>query len=161
MSFNSRTLYASLMDQYGTEVYYPGYCRQTVLFTVSQGRAVSASSISFPTVAASTPFGGVSIHAVGIHESPTGELLFAANLDRPSTVMNGDTISMGSGGLTIATNAFGITTAFKRSGTVLYDLQGYLATVPAGHEPTREEIWDAAFTAGHQVAHTLLTGDAE
>lgn len=161
MSYKSRQLYASLLDPFGTEVYYPGYCRQPVYFDVKEGRAVSNSTISFPTVAASTPFGGVSIHAVGIHESPTGEMLFSANLDRPSTVMNGDTLSVGSGGLTIDTNAFGISTAFKRSGVVLYDLPGYLATLPAGHEPTREEIWDAAFTAGHQVAHTLLTGDAE
>jgi hypothetical protein len=160
MTFKSRTLYASLMDQYGTEMFYPGYCRQPVNFTVSQGRAVSDSTISFPAMAAGNPL-GVSVHQVGIHESSTGELLFAATLDRPSTILNGDTISMGSGGLTIDTNAFGISTAFSRSGTVLYDLPGYLATLPAGHEPTREEIWDAAFTAGHQVAHTLLTGDAE
>ena len=34
----------------------------------------------------------------------------------------------------------------------------YLADHP---NATQQELWDAAFVAGHQTAHTLLTGEPQ
>lgn len=146
-------LYLSLWDSAGCEAHFPGYFRPACTFKYSSGTFSNDHSISWAVSGESHQH----LTTVKVHEHQWGAELFSFPLSSPVSHVNvGDTISFSHGCLRISMDV-GLSRVLSRSvaaDVAIFDK--YLADHP---DATMQEIWDAAFVAGHQTAHTLLTGE--
>ena len=150
-----KTLYVSLWDSMGNEANFPGYTRAACTFDYVNGAFVNSNALLWSVCGASYQ----QLTEVRLHESMYGPELFHFPLGSPIGSLNsGDTVNFGSSGMHMSMDAgmYKVITRSVEADVVTFEK--YLADHP---NATQQELWDAAFVAGHQTAHTLLTGEPQ
>lgn len=148
-----KTFYISLWDSMGSEATFPGYSRAAVPFHYQNGAFTSASPISWPVYGSSYQ----NLTSARIHESQYGPELFSFPLSNPiGSLCSGDTVNFSANGIKVSMDA-GLSKVISREVSASVDtFESFMADHP---DATPQQVWDAAFVAGHQTAHTLLTGE--
>jgi hypothetical protein len=149
-------MYLSLWDSHGNEASFPGYCRQPVEMEVSAGRAANR----FPVVWPLSAYCPMNIATLKIHQRMWDEAVLECRLDRPITgaLGKGDTVSINASSITAELGGMANSFIGRAADITVETFDAFMERRPGA---TLREIWEAAFVAGHQTAHTLLTGDTE
>ena len=153
---STHIMYISLWDSYGNEASFPGYCRQQVEMEVSAGRASNRLPVVWPLATYCT----MNITTLKVHQRMWGEAVMECRLDYPITgpLAKGDTVSINTSSVTAELGGMANSFIGRAAEITTESFEEFLEKRPGA---TLREIWEAAFVAGHQTAHTLLTGDME
>jgi hypothetical protein len=155
----TQNMYVSLWESNGNEASFPGYTRLPVMFDITGGVARNIASIVWSVL------GGFTQHItkMKVHRYIHEEAVFECSLDSPLSggLRHGDTITVQSnGGVRITMDGdVSLGAWLQATGSIMdCDFDNFMEKYP---NATHRDLWEAAFVAGHQTAHTLLTGDAE
>ena len=148
-------MYVSLWAN-GVEASFPGYCRTPVEMEVSAGRAFNAACLSWPVSA----YASMHVTHLKLHQQMWDEAVLECALDCPITgsLRQGDAVTVNASSIN-ATLGGMVNSFIGRAAEVTVEtFDAFMEKHPGA---TLREIWDSAFVAGHQTAHTLLTGEME
>ncbi len=148
-------MYVSLWNN-GVEASFSGYRRTPVEMEVSAGRAFNATDLSWPVVS----YSPMHITHLKIHQQVWGEAVLECALDYAITgsFRQGDVISIGASSITATLGGMANSFIGRAAEITVETFDAFMEKHPGA---TLREIWDSAFVAGHQTAHTLLTGEME
>lgn len=88
-----------------------------------------------------------------------GRVLFTGTTNAQKHLMPGDCLSFAQGSVRFDLGVGQDASAmFRKDDAREYEFGAFMEKHP---DATPGEVWEAAFSAGHQTAYTLLTGDSE